>query len=183
MGPFDVKKGNVITHPGTRYAGERQRSEHSERADANGKKSATRTPKPPATSWYRNPGNVRGSPVRVESIQWFRRTSGGEEVVDCNRLEGVVVRLMARKPTPCNPLYETLLAALREAQIGGIKRFRIIATGIIPGRRKELGILAKVMVFELVAVSEPLFVLPKSFFDDCRPAFVRNRHIAATVTA
>lgn len=181
MGPFDVKIGNVVTHKGTRYGGERQRSEYSEKADAKEKKPAAPASKPPATSWYRNPGSVRGSPVRAEDIHWFRRTNGGQDVVDCGRLEGVVARLMVRKSTPCDPLYESLLTALRKSRIEGIRRFRIIATGIIPGRRKELGIFAKVVVFERVAVLGQEFVLPRSFFNDCRAAFVRNHHLAAAI--
>lgn len=183
MGPFDVKIGNVVTHPGTRYGGERQRSEYEEKADAKGKKPAARASKPPATSWYRNPESVRGSPVRVENIQWFRRTNGGEEIVDCGRLEGVVTRLMERKSSPCDPLYESLLKALRTLRLEGIRRFRIVATGIIPGRRKELGIFAKVVVFERDVMLGQTFVLPRLFFNDCRAAFVRNLRLAAITTS
>ena len=107
-------------------------------------------------------------PIDTFSIQWVQKGEKDYALVNCSHLIETIERVLYM-PSLYNPLYRRVLDALEYESFAGIARFYVVATGVDPERKRELGTFIKVTVREIGRD----FVLPQSFLNDCRAAFLR----------
>ncbi|HCR52721.1 TPA: hypothetical protein DIV48_03725 [Candidatus Kaiserbacteria bacterium] len=159
----DIIVGNVKTHLGRRYGGGAQRSDGGDSVEEKPRPQRTRTPSRRYIKEIQT-----GAPIEVDRIRWTGRRNGALRAVNCVRLQGVIERILFNHVSLYDPLYKVLLENLKApGRLNSVEAFHVVATGTVPGRRKELGIFIKVMA------SGHDFVLPDSFLTSCQVAFAR----------
>ena len=107
----------------------------------------------------------------MDSIQWVPKAGGQSITINRPRLVSVVRQLRYGRSSPNNPLYRVLQEYLQMLMYSEVMQLYIVATGVEPSRKKELGTFMKIRINAKKGIKE--FVLPNSFFEDCRSAILK----------
>ncbi|MBI2025360.1 hypothetical protein HYT04_01035 [Candidatus Kaiserbacteria bacterium] len=163
--------GKITIHAGTHYGGSAQRDCDYYRNNGcdtliNRAKKFLDQKNTSARTNKREPARMT---VHVENIQWIaKRKIKKSRAIYCPRLADLAKKMVTGRKSAFKQLYATLVGSLRDPRFPPIVQFSVIATGVDPRHRREMGTFIKAMI------NNEEFVLPSSFLRDCSDAFLKN---------
>lgn len=181
-GENDVTKGNKIIHAGTAYGGKNQHHpnvvENEESIHWRGIKFKPKIPPRDNPKVELNSGSkakTKTTPINLEKVRWAKVNNEPPVLLDCRYAISILKdkNELSRPTKDIKSLYWCFMST-----IGGIishkpklkleTPLRLLAAGKDPNGKKGLGGFIKVAVFNRE------FILPDSFFKDCKKAISKS---------